>query len=87
MSSHLPTSSSREIVILFGSLTTVDPGNIRDTLDDCVKEKVAVSFIALAAEMKICRDFAEKTGGKHAAANVTPSKIWVMYRKIWCGHE
>ncbi|KAF8530451.1 Ssl1-like-domain-containing protein [Hysterangium stoloniferum] len=66
--SHLPTHSSREIVIIYGSLTTVDPGNIHDTLDACVRDKVRVSVVALAAEMKICRTFCEKTGGTFGVA-------------------
>ncbi|KAF8633283.1 hypothetical protein AX17_004458 [Amanita inopinata Kibby_2008] len=66
--SHLPTHSSREILIIFGSLTTCDPGNIHDTLNACVKNKIRVSVVALAAEMKICRDFCDKTGGQFAVA-------------------
>ncbi|KAI5120985.1 hypothetical protein M0805_006657 [Coniferiporia weirii] len=61
--SHLPTHSSREIIIIYGSLTTVDPGNIHDTLDTCVKDRIRISVVALAAEMKICRDMCDKTGG------------------------
>jgi len=66
--SHLPGHSSREILVIFGSLSTIDPGNIQDTLNACVEEKVAVSIVALAAEMKICRDFCQKTGGKFGVA-------------------
>ena len=62
--SHLPTHSSREIIIIYGSLTTVDPGNIHDTLDACVRDKIRIAVVALAAEMKICRDLCDKTGGK-----------------------
>lgn len=61
--SHLPTHSSREITIIFGSLTTCDPSNIHDTLDECIKDKIRISLVALAAEMKICRELCEKTGG------------------------
>lgn len=63
MRSHLPTHSSREIIIIFGSLTTCDPGNIHETLETCVKNKVRISVVALAAEMKICRELSDKTGG------------------------
>ncbi|KNZ72838.1 TFIIH basal transcription factor complex p47 subunit [Termitomyces sp. J132] len=66
--SHLPTHSSREIIIVFGSLTTCDPGNIHDTLDSCVKAKIRISVVALAAEMKICRSLCEKTGGQFGVA-------------------
>ncbi|TFY73367.1 hypothetical protein EWM64_g10645, partial [Hericium alpestre] len=60
--SHLPTHSSPEIVIIFGSLTTVDPGNIDDTVENCIKDKIRISVVALAAEMKICRLLCDKTG-------------------------
>ncbi|KAK0461172.1 Ssl1-like-domain-containing protein [Desarmillaria tabescens] len=65
---HLPTHSSREILIIFGSLTTCDPGNIHDTLDSCVRNKIRISVVALAAEMKICRDLCDKTGGQFGVA-------------------
>ncbi|KAG6845884.1 hypothetical protein H0H87_000690 [Tephrocybe sp. NHM501043] len=65
---HLPTHSSREIIIIFGSLTTCDPGNIHDTLDACVKAKIRISVVALAAEMKICRSLCEKSGGQFGVA-------------------
>jgi hypothetical protein len=61
--SHLPTHSSREILIIFGSLTTVDPGNINETLSSCIKDRIRISLVALAAEMKICRELCDKTGG------------------------
>ncbi|KAF9033258.1 Ssl1-domain-containing protein [Hymenopellis radicata] len=66
--SHLPTHSSRELLIIFGSLTTCDPGNIHDTLDACVKNKIRISVVALAAEMKICRDLCDKSGGQFGVA-------------------
>ncbi|KAF5317230.1 hypothetical protein D9611_003844 [Ephemerocybe angulata] len=66
--SHLPTHSSREMVIIFGSLTTCDPGNIHETLDECVKSKIRISVVALAAEMKICRELCDKTGGQFGVA-------------------
>ena len=61
--SHLPAHSSREILIIFGSLTTCDPGNVHDTVEACVRDRIQVNVVALAAEMKICRDFCTKTGG------------------------
>ncbi|KAI0819341.1 TFIIH basal transcription factor complex subunit SSL1 [Trametes gibbosa] len=66
--SHLPTHSSREILVIFGSLTTCDPGNIHDTLDECGKDRIRISIVALAAEMKICRDLCQKTGGQFGVA-------------------
>lgn len=86
--SHLPTHSSREILIIFGSLTTCDPGNIHDTLDSCVKDKIRISVVALAAEMKICRDLCDKTGGEcsSTASPLLPLLITIG-RSIWCRDE
>ncbi|KAI0256135.1 TFIIH basal transcription factor complex subunit SSL1 [Lactifluus subvellereus] len=66
--SHLPTHSSREILIIFGSLTTVDPGNVYETLTSCIKDRIRISLVALAAEMKICRELCDKTGGTFGVA-------------------
>ncbi|KAG8746345.1 hypothetical protein FRC10_005334 [Ceratobasidium sp. 414] len=57
-----------QIVIIFGSLTTCDPGNIYETLDSCVKDKIKISVVALAAEMKICKELCDKTDGKFGVA-------------------
>ena len=62
--SYLPTHSSKEVVVIFGSLTTVDPGNVHDTLKSCINDRIQISVVALAAEMKICRDFCHDTGGR-----------------------
>ena len=84
--SHLPTHSSREILIIFGSLTTCDPGNIHDTLGACVRNKIRISVVALAAEMKICRDMCDKTGGGSSDGPVfLPSDE--ANRPIWGGDE
>ena len=66
--SHLPTHSSREILIIFGSLTTCDPGNIHETLESCIRDKIRISVVALAAEMKICRELCDRTGGQFGVA-------------------
>ena len=50
-------------MIIFGSLTTCDPGDIYETLDNCVKDKIRISLVALAAEMKICKELCQKTEG------------------------
>jgi len=70
--SYLPTHTSKEVVVIFGSLTTVDPGNVHDTLKSCIKDRIQISVVALAAEMKICRDFCHDTGGRQS---IGPSSI------------
>uniref|UniRef100_V5EPV3 RNA polymerase II transcription factor n=1 Tax=Kalmanozyma brasiliensis (strain GHG001) TaxID=1365824 RepID=V5EPV3_KALBG len=53
---HLPASNSREILAIFGSLTTCDPGNIHDTISTLVKDNIRVSIVHLAAEVKVFKD-------------------------------
>lgn len=60
---HLPSHGSREILGVFGSLTTCDPGNIHQTLDRCVKQGLRISIIGLSAEMAICKLMASRTDG------------------------
>ncbi|KAE9399493.1 Ssl1-like protein, partial [Gymnopus androsaceus JB14] len=56
-----PSHSSREILIIFGSLPVIQATS--ETLDECVKSKIRISIVALAAEIKIWRELcANKTG-------------------------
>ncbi|WFD44051.1 hypothetical protein MPSI1_002716 [Malassezia psittaci] len=60
---HLPNSNTREILYISASLTSVDPGNIFHTIQQLVQDRIQVSVIALAAEMHVLREMADKTGG------------------------
>ena len=81
--SHLPSHSSREILIIFGSLTTCDPGNVHDTVEACVKDKIRVSVVALAAEMRICHDFSVKTGGMLTRCHPCVALDLGAHRQFW----
>lgn len=65
---HLPTANSREVVIIFGSLTTCDPSNIHDTIASLAKDNIRVSMICLAAEVKVCKEICKRTKGKFGVA-------------------
>ncbi|GAC97966.1 RNA polymerase II transcription factor [Pseudozyma hubeiensis SY62] len=65
---HLPASNSREILAIFGSLTTCDPGNIHDTIGTLVKDNIRVSIVHLAAEVKVFKDVCTRTGGTFSVA-------------------
>ena len=66
--SHLPASNSREVLAIFGSLTTCDPGNIHDTVRQLQKDSIRVSMVSLAAEVKIFKDLCTQTGGTFSVA-------------------
>lgn len=65
---HLPTTSSREVLLLSGSLTSCDPGNIHQTVAALKAAGIRVDLIHLSAEMKILRDIAQETGGTFGVA-------------------
>jgi transcription initiation factor TFIIH subunit 2 len=60
---HLPTANSREVLVIFGSLTTCDPGNIHDTVQTIARDNIRVSMVSLAAEVKVCKEICKKTHG------------------------
>lgn len=62
---NMPAHTSREILVLFGSLTTCDPGDIRQTIKSLKENNIRVSIIGLAAEVRICRQIAKETGGEY----------------------
>ncbi|OCF43686.1 transcription initiation factor TFIIH subunit 2 [Kwoniella heveanensis CBS 569] len=69
--SHLPSTSSLETLIIFSAISTADPDGpvtIHHVLADLVQSKIRTSILSLAGEIKICRQIAEKTGGKFGVA-------------------
>ncbi|XP_003737828.1 general transcription factor IIH subunit 2 [Galendromus occidentalis] len=62
---HMPAHSSREVVIILGSLTTCDPTDINETIEEAKKLGLRCSVIGLAAEVYVCRRLTEITGGSY----------------------
>ncbi|KAK4958720.1 hypothetical protein LTR66_013093, partial [Elasticomyces elasticus] len=68
---HTPSHGTREVVIVLGALLTADPGDIHETIRACVKDRIRVSIIGLAARMYICTEICAKTnGGDDSSYNV-----------------
>ncbi|KAJ8917753.1 hypothetical protein NQ315_005204 [Exocentrus adspersus] len=61
----LPSHASREILVIMGSLTTCDPGDINVTIENLKQEGIRCSIIGLAAEVHVCRYLAKETGGTY----------------------
>ncbi|XP_072387488.1 general transcription factor IIH subunit 2 isoform X1 [Diabrotica undecimpunctata] len=59
----LPSHASREILVIMGSLTTCDPGDITKSIENLKLEGVRCSVIGLAAEVHVCRQLANQTNG------------------------
>lgn len=63
MNSHTPSHGTREVLILFGSLLSSDPGDIHQTLKSLVTDRIRVGVVGLAAQVAICREICAKTNG------------------------
>ncbi|KFV56443.1 General transcription factor IIH subunit 2 [Tyto alba] len=70
---HMPGHTSREVLVVFSSLTTCDPANIYDLikyafffhLKSLKAVKIRVSIIGLSAEVRVCTVLAQETGGTY----------------------
>lgn len=68
---HTPSHGTREVVIILGALLTSDPGDIHDTIKACIKDRVRVNIIGLAAQMHICAEICRKTNaGDESCYNI-----------------
>uniref|UniRef100_A0AAY4CLW9 C2H2-type domain-containing protein n=1 Tax=Denticeps clupeoides TaxID=299321 RepID=A0AAY4CLW9_9TELE len=62
---HMPGHTSREILIIFSSLTTCDPANIYELVKTLKALKIRVSVIGLSAEVRVCTVLTRETGGTY----------------------
>ena len=65
---RVPPYGTREILIIQNALCTNDPGNIYDTIQKLVDNKIRCNIIGLGAEMFICRKIAMEPNGTYAVA-------------------
>ena len=63
---YIPEYGSRELLIIYSSLSSTDPGDIFNTIEMCKKSRVRVSIISLSAEVYICKKICEETGGTYS---------------------
>ena len=62
---NLPKHTSKEVLIIMGSLTTCDPSDINTTIKTLVGNNVRVSIIGLSAEVHVCKRIAKETKGSY----------------------
>ncbi|KAA8495554.1 General transcription factor IIH subunit 2 [Porphyridium purpureum] len=62
----LPLYASREILVVFGSIATCDPGDVHATIGELREKKITVSIVCVAgAEVYVLKSASHETGGKH----------------------
>lgn len=62
---YMPTHTSREILVIFGSLTTCDPSDIFGTIEALKSHNIRCSIIGLAAELAVCKKIVKATHGTY----------------------
>ncbi|KAI0560330.1 von Willebrand factor A-like protein [Gracilaria domingensis] len=77
----VPPYGMKEILVSYGSLSTCDPGDIHQTIDSLVSEKIRCSAIGLGAELHILRCLTKNTGGTYVIARNEEH-----FRDSWAGH-
>ena len=58
---HAPTHTTREVLLIFGSLLSSDPGDIHSTITALVRSHITCTIIGLAAQVAICRTIVDRT--------------------------
>jgi transcription initiation factor TFIIH subunit 2 len=58
---HTPSHGTREVIVVFGSLLSLDPGDIHQTVKACVRDRIRVSIIGMSARLKICGEIVART--------------------------
>ncbi|KAF1961382.1 TFIIH basal transcription factor complex, subunit SSL1 [Byssothecium circinans] len=58
---HTPSHGTREVIVVFGSLLSLDPGDIHQTIKACIRDRVRVSVIGMGARLKICTEIVSRT--------------------------
>ncbi|KAJ4401706.1 hypothetical protein N0V91_007747 [Didymella pomorum] len=58
---HTPNHGTREVIVVFGSLLSLDPTDIHQTIKACVRDRIRVSVIGMGARLKICQEIVTRT--------------------------
>lgn len=62
---HMPDHTSKEVLVILGSLTTCDPGDIHATIQSLASFNIRCSVIGLSAEIKVCKTLVTETKGSY----------------------
>ncbi|CAM9408948.1 unnamed protein product [Chrysoparadoxa australica] len=60
-----PDYGNRELLIVYGSLSSCDPGDVFESITNLKKAKIRASVIGLSAELYICKKLSEETKGDY----------------------
>ncbi|AAS52258.1 ADR338Cp [Eremothecium gossypii ATCC 10895] len=58
---HVPSHCTREVLIVFGALSSTDPGDIHQTIASLANEHIRTRVIGLSAQVAICKELCKQT--------------------------
>lgn len=58
---NAPSHGTREVLIIYGALLSSDPGDIHETIERLIEDRIRVSVVGLAAQVSICTTLCHKT--------------------------
>ena len=80
---HAPTHTTREVLLLYGSLLSSDPGDIHQTISALAKDHITCVVIGLAAQIAICKTLVSRTNpSMPASESYTVALDDIHYREL-----
>ncbi|KAK6465133.1 component of RNA polymerase transcription factor [Scheffersomyces coipomensis] len=70
------TKNSKEVLVIFGSIFTSDPGDIHRTIESVVKDEIRVKVIGLTAQVAICQELVNRTN--HQQKNMVSKNYGII---------
>lgn len=82
LQSHAPSHGTREVLIIYGALLSSDPGDIHETINNLITDRIRVSIVGLSAQVAICADLCSRTNaGDDSQYNVVMDEV--HYRELF----
>ncbi|KAJ9473772.1 General transcription factor IIH subunit 2 [Diplonema papillatum] len=73
--------STREILILWSSSSTADPGDIFSTMDEAARQRITCNIISIGGQLRVLSTLANRTGGTY-----TVPKHEVHFQELLFSH-
>ncbi|GJN84967.1 hypothetical protein PLIIFM63780_008531 [Purpureocillium lilacinum] len=73
---HAPSHGTREVLIIYGALLSSDPGDIHETINNLITDRIRVSIVGLSAQVAICADLCSRTNaGDDSQYNIAMDEV------------
>lgn len=81
-SSHAPSHGTREVLVIYGALLSSDPGDIHETINNMITDRIRVTIVGLSAQVAICAELCSRTNaGDDTQYNIAMDEV--HYRDLF----